>query len=516
MRPLSGELPGEAHREAAGGSGRSRASGSGRRLGEVLVAEGQIDRDQLRRALEMQQMIGGRLGTNLLEIGALEEPTLLAALGAQRATCTVGGDELEACSDDVLRLLPSKLARRYQLVPYRLRGKTLYIASADPGDALHEDEIAFLTSTMVRTCIALESQLALALHRAYGVAVDTRFRALAERRRRSTGAQAAVVRRRPETDVPAPVESAPVRSAPVEPGTVEPGTVEPRATDAGSSTSPWGGAWSTKPEAAGAAPSEPVQAEALDRSSAPGDALPDQRSPSPRRVGAPAAPEREFIELDTDDLALLRRDAEPADRVAPRIEAMRSATPAAAPATDEAPPASRREAANEAPRDVEQSLRRAARQLQEAEIRDEIGDVLLEFAAPFLRRRVLFFARKDQRILGWQGGGEGIDQGAVRQLDFDARLPSLFSSLRDSSSYWLGPLAPLPENRKLLALLGEPAPRECLALPVVLRGKVICYLYGDNLDEGVAQAPLEALRRLVRKAGVAFEVYILKNKIRIL
>ena len=39
---------------------------------------------------------------------------------------------------------------------------------------------------------------------------------------------------------------------------------------------------------------------------------------------------------------------------------------------------------------------------------------------------------------------------------------------------------------------------------------------GDNRGEGVSHVPLPELRRLTAKAGVAFEVYILKNKIRTL
>ena len=53
-------------------------------------------------------------------------------------------------------------------------------------------------------------------------------------------------------------------------------------------------------------------------------------------------------------------------------------------------------------------------------------------------------------------------------------------------------------------------------LPVILRSRVVCFLYGDNLDRGVAGAPIAELRRLVAKAGLAFQIYILKNKLRML
>ena len=81
---------------------------------------------------------------------------------------------------------------------------------------------------------------------------------------------------------------------------------------------------------------------------------------------------------------------------------------------------------------------------------------------------------------------------------------------------WLGPLPPLEPNQRLVAGLGGAAPKDCLVLPLALRGKMVCYLYGDNRRESVSGAPLAELRRLLAKAGMAFEIYILKNKMRLL
>jgi hypothetical protein len=76
-------------------------------------------------------------------------------------------------------------------------------------------------------------------------------------------------------------------------------------------------------------------------------------------------------------------------------------------------------------------------------------------------------------------------------------------------------LPPLPSNQQVSGALGSP-PKDCLVLPVTLRGKVVCYLYVDNRDRGVSGSPIAELKRLVAKAGLAFEVYILKHKIRVL
>jgi hypothetical protein len=46
--------------------------------------------------------------------------------------------------------------------------------------------------------------------------------------------------------------------------------------------------------------------------------------------------------------------------------------------------------------------------------------------------------------------------------------------------------------------------------------KPLGFLYGDNRDAGVTDAPIAHLRRLVAKTDLAFQVYLLKGKIRTL
>ena len=50
------------------------------RLGTLLIREGKLSEEGLKEALEAQVIHGGRLGTNLLELGLLDEQTLAAAL----------------------------------------------------------------------------------------------------------------------------------------------------------------------------------------------------------------------------------------------------------------------------------------------------------------------------------------------------------------------------------------------------------------------------------------------------
>jgi hypothetical protein len=74
----------------------------------------------------------------------------------------------------------------------------------------------------------------------------------------------------------------------------------------------------------------------------------------------------------------------------------------------------------------------------------------------------------------------------------------------------------MPGNQELVRALGGVPPKECMVLPMFVSGKALGFLYGDNRDQGVTEIPIGHLRRLVAKADLAFQIYLLKGKIRTL
>ncbi len=502
------------------------------RIGEMLVAEGKLAQHSLNDALRNQQQKRGRLGTSLLELGLIDEGALLATLGRQRATKTVSKSELANISPAVIRMIPPKLALRYAMVPFELKGRTLFVASGNVGDALKEDEIGFLTSCMVRTCIGLELRIFEALHQHYGVKIPDRYRTLAK------GAE---IGRKPSTEPARTRQSA---------------VAMPIPASLRASSSP---------------PPEPVagSSSAIRRlnQQVTTTTLPPRNSPPPPTL---------FIELDEEDAALLGRTSDyqpsptdtadepvllqptPLPWLARKVEGTAEATepldrhsmaaesgsmPEVLPAPT-LPDSTVREAAVQeaavqeaatpevgvpettvigAPAlsmirsetDLEERLQAAAGELKHAEIRDDIADVLLAFSEPYLERRLLLVARGDS-IVGWRGEGPGVERDRVRSINIELSKPSVFLGLRSAESFWLGALPELPANLMVAEGLGGPFPRDCLVLPVTLRSRVVCYFYGDNLAEGVGGSPLAELRRLASMAALAFEVYILKNKMRLI
>lgn len=526
------------------------------RLGEDLMRGGRLTGEALRRALDLQRQLGGRLGTNLLEIGALPEGVLLQTLGTLLATRTASAAQLAHIPSSVIRSIPAKLARRYQIVPFQRRGNTLFVAAMGAGDVLVEDEVRMLSGCLVRTHLALELRIQEALGRYYQAPIDVRVSALV---RRLTGAEegpgspppaslrrSAEVAAGPAPAVPTLVDSGSWSGPVAEVGpSRSPETPDRRA---GSATPPAAGA-STFPEPAELrqeSPSSPLAAApgvaARVAAGAVAPAVPEAKVPPARPADLEGGgyPELTYIEIGADEEAALRgtpvppdspRDGDQEDGIqedgdqeagahqdnGPGANSIHLSRTVAAPPTRHLviPPPDRAEDPAVLEGSVEERLARAADELQGAVIRDEIADAMLEFCAPYLSRRALLIHRSD-RILGWRGEGPEVDETALRSLEISPRDPSVFLSLSHAAGFWLGPLPALPANRALLECLGGTPPKDCLVLPVALRSKIVCYLYGDNLGEGVATAPLADLKRLMGKTSLAFEVYILKNKIRLL
>ncbi|HVO20442.1 MAG TPA: hypothetical protein VMU15_14380 [Anaeromyxobacter sp.] len=138
-----------------------------RRIGELLVEEGACAPTAVREALQAQVIFGGRLGTNLLEHGAVTEETLARALGRRRG-CPFHAGPVRP-EREALRAVPAVLADRWELVPVRLEGRRLTALACDPTDLAMLDEVAFATDKEVAPVLAAEARIWALLRGAYGL-----------------------------------------------------------------------------------------------------------------------------------------------------------------------------------------------------------------------------------------------------------------------------------------------------------------------------------------------------------
>ena len=139
------------------------------RLGELLLAANAITPEQLQYALKAQQRHGGRLGTNLVELGFLSETALARTLSAQLKLPAVSAAALEKAPPDATAILSPDSAAHHRAVPVRLEGGMVWMAMSDPSDSRAIAELEAATGRTVRPMIAPDVLISYALERHYGV-----------------------------------------------------------------------------------------------------------------------------------------------------------------------------------------------------------------------------------------------------------------------------------------------------------------------------------------------------------
>jgi type IV pilus assembly protein PilB len=151
---------------AVGGNGAA-GRGSPRKgmLGQVLVKRGLVTEEQITAALALQATSNKRLGELLVDIGALDERSLVDAL-ADFFDMPVTHLRRDAPDPAALALVPEKLAREYLAIPVHLDEDGLRVAVAQPSDDLR----FLLTETTghsVRLQLAPMSDIRWAIDRSY-------------------------------------------------------------------------------------------------------------------------------------------------------------------------------------------------------------------------------------------------------------------------------------------------------------------------------------------------------------
>src|ERR1043165_8656273 len=117
------------------------------RLGELLLAEKLISKDALDEALEEQVLQGGRLGTNLMEMGFLQEKDLARCLGKLH-NCAFASGEMTP-DPRAMALIDSKFADSKDVLPMRLDATRISVAVIDPHDHETLHAIGFKTGKRV-------------------------------------------------------------------------------------------------------------------------------------------------------------------------------------------------------------------------------------------------------------------------------------------------------------------------------------------------------------------------------
>ena len=390
------------------------------RLGEILVSLQICTEVQVREGLENQVIFGGRLGTNLLEIGSLTEEQLARALGRRhRRPCLFGNLAVDPAA---VRLLGADLVDRLEVIPYLVQDRKLAVLVRDPDDLSVLDEVAFATGKKVHPIVVPEARIWALMRRVYRL----------DRQLRGIEIDGSTLRR------PVPARAPPRKLA--EPADdlmdqAEFDALYARAGDAGTPSS-------------GAAPAE--------------------------------SPPDDVVDL-TDLVAEPPASAPPAEAERAREEVLADMEAAAghAPRPSFTPRPGSLEAVRPEPEPSPLGFAEAIRFLEGVADRDAIAHTVVRYARSRFRRALLLTVHRGSAA-GWEGLGEGLDRQSVRRVRVPLGAPGVLDTVVRSQAHFLGPLRKTDSNLRLLKALGGGVPRNAFVIPILSLGRVVNVLYADN------------------------------------
>ncbi len=393
------------------------------KLGEILVRERACTSDAVRDALKNQVVFGGRLGTNLLEIGAVAEDALARALGRQHGVPALFGPMV--LDPRATALLTAEVADRCDAVPYARADRRLAVVAVSPNDLAMLDEVSFATGKEIHALVAPEARVWALLREAYGI--DRHLRGIevdfAGLKAKPTGSPDAARRPRP----------------------AGPDLMDEGAFDA---------LYGTKPVA---------------------PALPPASSSTPASVRTP--PERPALTPIPADGIINLTDlveeppASPPAALAAEVLAAISATPGHVPPERLVRPAE--------PEPSPLGFAEAIRLLEGVAERDAIATAVLRFARSRFARAVLFTVHRGGAH-GWVGLGAGLRREAVRQIHVALGTPGILDTVVRTQAHFLGPIPKTEANIRLLRAIGGGVPKNALVVPILAVGRVVNVFYADG------------------------------------
>ncbi len=150
-----------------------------KRIGEVLIDQGLITPEQLQKGLEEQKKSSLQLGKCLVKLGFLSEHKLVDVLSAQLDIQHVVLEYFNF-SRHLLRYIPEEMARKYKVIPLFEQNGVLTVAMADPTNLRTIDHLKFKTGKDIDPVIATEKSILDSIEKNYSSGLEEMTQILGE------------------------------------------------------------------------------------------------------------------------------------------------------------------------------------------------------------------------------------------------------------------------------------------------------------------------------------------------
>ncbi len=137
-----------------------------KKLGDILMEAGLIDKFQLISALGQQRQWGGRFASTLVNMGFIDEKSVVSALEKQLGYKCISLENREI-QPGALKIMKFDISEKYCIMPLDFDNETLTIAISDPTNLNTIDELSFILGVKIKPVLAIESSIKNAIAKHY-------------------------------------------------------------------------------------------------------------------------------------------------------------------------------------------------------------------------------------------------------------------------------------------------------------------------------------------------------------
>lgn len=137
-----------------------------KQLGELLIERGIINRQQLDKALNIQQEKGGLIGEILVELEFAKEQDIAQALTAQYGFPYLPLANYEI-NPEIVNIIPGRVARQYLLIAVDRVGNNLTLAVSDPLNTHAIEDVELVSGCNVQVFVSTLSDVKNAIAKYY-------------------------------------------------------------------------------------------------------------------------------------------------------------------------------------------------------------------------------------------------------------------------------------------------------------------------------------------------------------
>jgi type IV pilus assembly protein PilB len=136
---------------------------------EILLKSKRLTKEQLDKAIQIQKKKQIPFKKVLIEQGFISETELLSLLSDQLYMPILHLTKYKFDSE-IIKLIPGRMARQYNLIPLSRIGNTLTVAMADPLNIFASDDLRNLTGCNIDTVLSPEDEISKAIDTQYRLA----------------------------------------------------------------------------------------------------------------------------------------------------------------------------------------------------------------------------------------------------------------------------------------------------------------------------------------------------------